>query len=90
MSVGTVIESGRPTTIYSPAFTTGDIVRTPASCNGCTPNMMKVKFNPDTGALNYFTTAQMSMFFMSGRIPRPLNALRERDALADWTRLLNW
>jgi hypothetical protein len=59
----TVIESGRPTTIYSPAFTTSDIVRTPASCNGCTPTMMKVKFNSDTGALNYFTTAQMNMFF---------------------------
>ena len=25
--------------------------------------MMKVKFNPDTGSLNYFTTAQMNMFF---------------------------
>ena len=58
----TVIESGRPTTIYSPAFTTSDIVRTPASCSGCTPSMMKVKFNPDAGALNYFTTAQMNMF----------------------------
>ena len=34
-----VAESGRPTTIYSPAYTTSNIVRTPASCTGCTPGM---------------------------------------------------
>ena len=58
-----VAESGRPTTIYSPAFTTSNVVRTPASCNGCTHDMLNVHFNPDTGGLNYLTTAQMNMFF---------------------------
>lgn len=62
----TVIETGRPITIYSPAFTTSDIVRTPASCSGCTHNMLHVHFNPDTGGLNYLTTAQMNMFFTPG------------------------
>lgn len=62
----TVIESGRPFTIYSPAYTTSDIVRTPASCNGCTHDMLHVHFNPDTGGLNYLTTAQMKMFFTPG------------------------
>jgi hypothetical protein len=57
----TVIESGRPTTIYSPAFTTSDIVRTPASCNGCNPKMLHAHNDPVTG-LNYFTQAQMNMF----------------------------
>ena len=58
-----VAESGRPTTIYSPAFTTSNVVRTPASCNGCTHDMLHVHFNPDTGGLNYLTTAQMNIFF---------------------------
>ena len=58
----TVIESGRPITIYSPGFTTSDIVRTPASCNGCTHNMFHIHVNPD-GSLNYLTPAQMAMFF---------------------------
>lgn len=58
----TVIESGRPMTIFSPGFTTSDIVRTPASCNGCTPKMLHLHVNPD-GSLNYLTPAQMSMFF---------------------------
>lgn len=62
----TVIESGRATTIYSPAYTTSNIVRTPAACTGCTRSMMKVHFNPDTGGLNYFTTAQMNMFSTPG------------------------
>jgi Carboxypeptidase regulatory-like domain len=61
-----VAESGRPTTIYSPAFTTSSIVRTPASCTDCTPGMLSVHFNPDTGGLNYFTTAQMNMFTTPG------------------------
>ena len=61
-----VAESGRPTTIYSPAYTTSSIVRTPASCNGCTHDMGHVHFNPDTGGLNYFTTAQMKLFSTPG------------------------
>jgi hypothetical protein len=57
----TIIESGRPFTIYSPAFTTSDIVRTPASCNGCTPNMLHA--HDEGGVPNYFTPAQVNMFF---------------------------
>ena len=62
ISGSTVIESGRPTTIYSPAFTTSDIVRTPASCNGCNPKMLHAHNDPVTG-LNYFTQDQMNMFY---------------------------
>lgn len=66
LSGSAVAETGRPTTIYSPAFSTSSIVRTPASCNGCTHDMLHVHFNPDTGGLNYFTTAQMNMLFTPG------------------------
>lgn len=58
----TVIETGRPITIFSPAFTTSDIVRTPASCNGCTPGMFHLHFDSN-GTLTYLTPAQVSMFF---------------------------
>jgi hypothetical protein len=61
----TVIESGRPMTIFSPGYTTSDIVRTPASCNGCNPHMFHLQVNPD-GSLNYLTPAQMSKFFTPG------------------------
>jgi hypothetical protein len=57
-----VAESGHPTTIYSPAFTTSNIVRTPASCNGCTHGMLHVHLDPATGELNLLTAAQMAMF----------------------------
>jgi hypothetical protein len=66
ISGSAVAETGRPTTIYSPAYTSSNIVRTPASCNGCTHDMLHVHFNPDTGGLNYFTTAQMNMFTTPG------------------------
>jgi hypothetical protein len=58
----TVIESGRPTTIYSPAYTTSSIVRTPASCNGCSPKMLHAHYDNGLGGLNYFTQAQINMF----------------------------
>lgn len=61
-----VAESGRPTTIFSPAYSTSSIVRTPASCNGCTHDMLHIRYNSDTGGLNYLTTAQMNMFFTPG------------------------
>jgi hypothetical protein len=41
-------------------------VRTPASCTGCTPGMLNVHFNPDTGGLNYFSTAQMNVLTTPG------------------------
>jgi len=63
ISGSTVIESGRPTTIYSPGYTTSDIVRSPASCTGCNPKMLHAHFDNDLGGLNYFTQAQVSMFY---------------------------
>jgi len=66
ISGSAVAETGRPTTIYSPAYSTSNIVRTPASCNGCTHDMLNIHFNPDTGGLNYFTTAQMNQLFTPG------------------------
>ncbi len=59
----TVIESGRPTTIYSPGYTTSDIVRSPASCTGCNPKMLHAHYDNDLGGLNYFTQAQVNMFY---------------------------
>jgi hypothetical protein len=64
-----VAESGHPTTIYSPAFTTSSIVNSPASCNGCSHGMLHVHLDPPTPAngmtasLNYLTPAQKAMFF---------------------------
>ena len=69
ISGSAVAETGRPTTIYSPAYTTSSIVRTPASCTGCTHDMLNVHrvYNPDgTYSLNYLTAAQKSMFTTPG------------------------
>ena len=60
-----IIESGRPTTIYSPAFTLTNVVRTPASCNGCSPSMFNVHVDP-TGSKIYLTADQMALFSTPG------------------------
>ena len=59
-------ESGHPTTIYSSAFTTSSIVRTPANCAGCTHDMFQVHRDATTGSLNYMTPAQMAQFSAPG------------------------
>jgi hypothetical protein len=61
-----VAESGHPTTIYSPAFTTSSIVRAPANCTGCTHGMLHVHFDPSSGGLNYLTPDQIAMFSTPG------------------------
>lgn len=61
-----VAESGHPTTIYSSAFTTSSIVRTPANCAGCTHDMFQVHRDATTGSLNYMTPAQMAQFSAPG------------------------
>ncbi|MGB7846269.1 MAG: TonB-dependent receptor [Candidatus Acidiferrum sp.] len=63
ISGAAVFETGRPTTIYSPAYTTSNVVRTPSSCTGCTHDMLHIHYNPDFGGLDYLTTAQMGQFF---------------------------
>jgi hypothetical protein len=61
LSGDVVAESGRPITIFSPAYTLSSIVRTPASCDHCSRGMMKVHRDPVLG-LNYFTPAQIAKF----------------------------
>lgn len=60
-----IIESGRPTTIYSPANTLTNVVRTPADCAGCSPNMFNVH-QDSTGSNNYLTPSQMAQFSTPG------------------------
>lgn len=57
-----ILESGRPTTVYGPAYTVSNVVRTPANCNGCSPHMFSIHRDPDTGLLTYLTPNQVSMF----------------------------
>jgi hypothetical protein len=57
-------ESGHPTTVYSPSFTTSNIVRTPASCDGCTHDMFHAL--SENGTLTYLTPDQKDQFFTPG------------------------
>jgi len=54
-------ESGHPTTVYSPSFTTSNIVRAPASCDGCTHGMFKP--HDENGTISYLTSEQKDLFF---------------------------
>ena len=54
-------ESGHPTTVYSPSFTTSNIVRAPASCDGCTHDMFHAHM--ENGTLTYLTPDQKDLFF---------------------------
>jgi hypothetical protein len=62
----TIMESGRPTTIYSPAYTITNLVRTPASCDHCSRNMLKVHRDPSSGLLTYVTPTQFAKFSSPG------------------------
>lgn len=58
---GTMIYmSGRPFTVYSGRFTLGNVIQSPANCNGCTPDMGSVIV--ENGTNTYFSQAQRDMF----------------------------
>ena len=57
-----VAETGHPTTVFSPAYTLSSIVRTPASCTGCSRGMFKVHYDKDSQTLNYLTPTQIAKF----------------------------
>jgi hypothetical protein len=54
--------SGRPFTVFSGAGTLSQVVFTPASCNGCSPDMGNVVL--ENGRNVFFTAEQRSKFFV--------------------------
>jgi hypothetical protein len=50
-----IIESGRPTTIYALSNAISQVVRTPANCAGCSPDMLQLHFDPTIGTMSYVT-----------------------------------
>ena len=59
-----MIESGRPTTVYSTSndYTLNSVVRTVANCDGCSPNMFHIHRDASTGLLTYVTSDQIAKF----------------------------
>ena len=62
------LQSGRPFTVFSGAYTYSDSQMTPASCNGCTPGMGHLNWQGGApyapgAALYYFTADQQSQFY---------------------------
>ena len=59
-----ILQSGRPTTVYSNTndYTLSSIVRTVASCTGCSPHMFSIHRDPDTQLLTYLTPDQIAKF----------------------------
>jgi hypothetical protein len=55
-----VLQSGRPFTVFSGAFTLSNVLQTPASCNGCSPDMGSVV--QETGTNFFFTQDQRALF----------------------------
>ena len=53
--------SGRPFTVYSGSATVSQVVQSPASCNGCSPDMGRVFL--EGGRNFFFTQDQRNMFF---------------------------
>jgi hypothetical protein len=54
------LQSGRPFTVYSGAFTVSNWVLSPANCEGCTPDMGSVVQNAGTNFI--FTPEQIARF----------------------------
>jgi Carboxypeptidase regulatory-like domain/TonB-dependent Receptor Plug Domain len=67
------LQSGRPFTVYSGAYTYNDTVMTPASCDKCSPGMGHLNWQDGNGdpapafdgnaSLYYFTPQQQSLFY---------------------------
>ena len=55
-----ILQSGRPFTVYSGAFTVSNWVLSPANCEGCTPDMGSVVQNAGTNFI--FTPEQIARF----------------------------
>jgi hypothetical protein len=55
-----ILQSGRPFTVYSGAFTVSNAVLSPANCNGCTPDMGKII--QESGTNFIFSAAQRALF----------------------------
>ncbi len=53
--------SGRPFTVYSGTSSVSQVVQSPASCNGCTPDMGRIVL--EGGRNFFFTQEQRNMFF---------------------------
>jgi len=62
-----IIESGRPTTIYtgSSDYVTSSLLRAVANCTGCLPNMFSIH-RGDDGRLTYLTDEQVARFSTPG------------------------
>lgn len=67
------LQSGRPFTVYSGAYTFNDTVMTPASCDKCSPSMGRLNWQDGNGnpakpfsagaSLYYFTPQQQALFY---------------------------
>lgn len=59
-----ILQSGRPTTVYSNTndYTLSSILRTVASCTGCSPHMFSIHRDADTQLLTYLTPDQVAKF----------------------------
>lgn len=70
--------SGRPFTVYSGAFTLGNVVQSPAQCPGCPANLSSLQFDPSLGSLSLFTADQRAQFSVPapGTIGRSRNSFR--------------
>ncbi|HEY0405016.1 MAG TPA: TonB-dependent receptor [Pyrinomonadaceae bacterium] len=55
-----ILQSGRPFTVYSGAFTVSNAVLSPANCNGCSPGMGSVV--QENGTNFIFTADQRALF----------------------------
>lgn len=56
------VYSGRPFTVYSGINTVSQVVQSPASCNGCSPDMGRIFLNA-AGRNAFFTPEQIALFF---------------------------
>ncbi|HEY0099737.1 MAG TPA: carboxypeptidase-like regulatory domain-containing protein [Pyrinomonadaceae bacterium] len=56
------VYSGRPFTVYSGINTLSNVLNSPASCNGCTPDMGRLQLNT-SGRNAFFTAEQLAQFY---------------------------
>jgi len=78
-----ILQSGRPFTVYSGANTLSNTLQSTANCNGCTPDLGKVVFEPNNGTTFFFDPNSRGASFDSAANTRGIFSIPDPGTLGN-------
>jgi len=79
-------QSGRPFTVYAGSYTVSNVVSSPASCEGCKPDMGKLFLDPVSGTYYFMNQSQIGAAFDSATNRRGLFSIQPPGQLGNLPR----